>query len=141
MKVTASTKEVRTSPRKVRLIADSVRGLSVSEAQDALSVINKRGGYALEKTLKSAIANAINNSQLDRSNLVISDIFVSEGQVLKRYRPSTRGRIHRYQKRSSNVKIVLEEKVETSKVAEPAKIEAQVESSKNENKTEKKGKK
>jgi large subunit ribosomal protein L22 len=83
----------------------------VAEAQDALSVIEKRGAASLEKVLNSAIANAVNNSNLDKGNLIIADIDISEGPVLKRFRPSTRGRIHRYQKRSSNVRIVLEEKV------------------------------
>jgi large subunit ribosomal protein L22 len=97
----------------------------VSEAQDALAIIDKRGAYALGKTLKSAIANAINNSQLDRNNLLISDIYVSEGPVLKRFRPSTRGRIHRYQKRSSSIRIVLDEKViKPVEVSKPKEIEA-----------------
>ena len=131
MKVQASIKEVRTSPRKVRLIADAIRHLSILEAQNALSVIEKRGAYSLSKVLNSAIANAVNNAKLDKGNLIISDISISEGPVLKRFRPSTRGRIHRYQKRSTSVRIILEEKVESPK-AEDKKI-AKVE------KTEKKG--
>lgn len=118
----ASTKEVRTSPRKIRLVADAIRKLSVSEAQDALSVIDKRGAYSLGKVLKSAIANAVNNANLDKGNLIIADINVSEGPVLKRFRPSTRGRIHRYQKRSSNVRIILEEKVASAPA--PKELEA-----------------
>lgn len=132
MKVQASIKEVRTSPRKVRLIADAIRHLSISEAQDALSIIEKRGAYSLSKVLNSAIANAVNNAKLDKGNLIISDINISEGPVLKRFRPSTRGRIHRYQKRSTSVRIILEEKIETPK-AEDKKI-AKVK------KTEEKGK-
>ena len=126
MRITASVKEIRVSPRKVRLIADSIRSLSLSEAQDALSVIDKRGGYAMEKVLKSAIANAVNNKNLDRSNLYIADVNISEGQSLKRYRPSTRGRIHRYKKRSSSVRIVLEERVVAPAIAAP-KAEPKVE--------------
>jgi large subunit ribosomal protein L22 len=117
MKVIASAKQVRTSPRKVRLIADSIRRLSISEAQDALSVIDKKGAESIKKVLNSAIANAVNNSKLDKGNLVIESIDVSEGPVLKRFRPSTRGRIHRYQKRSTNLRIVLEEKVATMSVS------------------------
>ncbi len=122
MKIMASTKEVRTSPRKIRLVADAIRKLSVAEAQDALTVIDKRGAYSLGKVLKSAIANAVNNSNLDKGNLIIADINVSEGPVLKRFRPSTRGRIHRYQKRSSNIRIILEEKV--ASVPAPKELEA-----------------
>lgn len=113
MQAVARVKEIRTSPRKVRLVADAIRDLSLQEAQDALSVIQKRGAYDLEKVLKSAIANAVNNGKLDKENLVIKNIDVSEGTSLKRFRPSTRGRVHRYEKRSTSIRIVLEEKVST----------------------------
>lgn len=103
--------EVRTSTRKVRIVADELRGLSVDEAQDALSVIQKRGATDLERALKSAIANAVNNSKLEKNNLIIKTIDVNEGTFFKRFRPSTRGRIHPYKKRTSNIRIVLEEKV------------------------------
>ncbi len=122
MKITASVKEIRVSPRKVRLIADSIRSLSLPEAQDALSVIDKRGAYGLEKVLNSAVANAVNNKNLDKGNLYISDINISGGSSLKRFRPSTRGRIHRYAKRSSSIKITLEEKVVSEPIA-AAKVE------------------
>ena len=112
MQIIARAKEIRISPRKVRLVADSIRNLGVEEAIDALGVIQKRGAYDLRKTLKSAVANAVNNSNLDRTNLKIKNIDISEGSVLKRYHPSTRGRIHPYQKRSTNIRIVLEEKSE-----------------------------
>ena len=122
MQAVASVKEIRTSPRKVRLVADAIRNLSLQEAQDALSVIQKRGAYDLEKVLKSAIANAVNNGKLDKGNLVIKNIDVSEGTPLKRFRPSTRGRVHRYEKRSTSIRIVLEEK--TVSVEAPVKLKA-----------------
>lgn len=109
MQVVARIKEVRISTRKVRLVADAVRNLSVQEALDALSVIEKRGANDLEKVLKSAIANAVNNSKLDRANLKIVAIDVNEGTALKRFHPSTRGRVHPYKKRSSSIRIVLED--------------------------------
>ncbi len=109
MQVIARIKEVRISTRKVRLVADAVRNLSVQEALDALSVIEKRGANDLEKVLKSAIANAVNNSKLDRANLKIVAIDVNEGTALKRFHPSTRGRVHPYKKRSSSIRIVLED--------------------------------
>ena len=102
---------IRTSTRKVRLVANVIRNLSVQEALDALSVIQKRGAHDLEKALKSAIANAVNNSKLDRNNLKIKAIDINEGTALKRFHPSTRGRVHPYKKRSSNIRIVLEEKI------------------------------
>jgi large subunit ribosomal protein L22 len=109
MQAIARTKEIRTSTRKVRLVADSIRNLSISEALDALSVIEKRGAYDLEKALRAAVANAVNNSKLEKNNLKIKSIDIGEGTSLKRFRPSTRGRIHRYKKRSSNIRITLEE--------------------------------
>jgi large subunit ribosomal protein L22 len=109
MQAIARTKEIRTSTRKVRLVADSIRNLSISEALDALSVIEKRGAYDLEKALRAAVANAVNNSKLEKNNLKIKSIDIGEGTSLKRFRPSTRGRIHRYKKRSSNIRITLDE--------------------------------
>jgi len=105
--------EVRTSTRKVRIVADEIRGLSVDEAQDALTVLNKRGATDLGNALKSAIANAVNNSKMEKNNLIIKTIDVNEGTFFKRFRPSTRGRIHPYKKRTSNIRIVLEEKITT----------------------------
>lgn len=122
MQAVARTKEIRVSPRKVRLVADSIRKLSVEEAVDALTVIDKRGAYGLSKTLKAAIANATNNASLNRNDLVIKSIDISEGTSIKRFHHSTRGRIHPYKKRSSNIRITLEEKIKIE--AMPKAIEA-----------------
>ena len=110
MEIIAQSKSVRISPRKIRLVADSIRNLSVQNTVNALSLIRKRGAYPLLKTLKSAMANAANNSNIKSENLFVKRIEVSEGSALKRYHPSTRGRIHPYKKRSSHVRIVLEER-------------------------------
>lgn len=110
MEVTAFAKSVRVSPRKVRYVADTIRNLSVEEALKVLSVVSRRGSYALEKTLESAIANAVNNSKADRVDLTIKSLEVMEGPVFKRFHPSTRGRIHPYKKKTSHIKITLEGK-------------------------------
>jgi len=110
MDIVAESHSVRISPRKVRLVADAIRNKSVAQAQNVLSLIKKRGSGVLYKTLKSAIANAINNAKLKEESLVIKNIEVDQGPFLKRYRPSTRGRVHPYKKRSSHIKIVLEAK-------------------------------
>lgn len=110
MEITAMTTQARISPRKVRIVADAVRNMQLEEALTALKVIRKRGASVLEKTLQSAVANAVNNKQLDRANLRIAKIEITEGPSLKRYHASTRGRIHPYKKRSSNVRVVLTEK-------------------------------
>jgi len=115
MEIKAISKSVRMSPRKVRLVADMIRHMSIDNALLALQSTPKRAAMPLAKTLKSAIANAVNNSQLDKNSLVIDSINISEGQSLKRYMPSTRGRIHPYKKRSSNIRIVL--KTKTGKVS------------------------
>lgn len=107
MEVRAISKSVRVSPRKVRLVADAVRHLSVEQALHMLQVTPKRAALPIAKTLQSAVANATNNAKLEKSTLVIGSIQVSEGQVFKRFRPSTRGRIHPYKKRSSTIAVVL----------------------------------
>ena len=110
MEVKAEANQIRISPRKVRLVADAIRSLSVEDALETLIVLKKRGGYVLEKTLKSAIANAVNNTKIDKDSLKIKSIVVSDGPFLKRFHPSTRGRVHPYKRRSSNIRIVLEGK-------------------------------
>jgi len=112
MEVQAIAKSVRISPRKVRLVADAIKQMPIDQAIATLEVLKKRGAAALSKTLKSALANAINNAKLEKENLMIGDIDVTEGPSLKRYHPSTRGRIHPYKKRSSHIRVVLKEKHE-----------------------------
>lgn len=110
MQIQAVAKSVRMSPRKVRLVADMIRKMSIDEAVAALEGTPKRAGIPLHKALNSAIANAVNNAKLDRGSLLIESINISEGPALKRFHPSTRGRIHSYKRRSSNIKIVLKTK-------------------------------
>ena len=110
MDIVAESHSVRISSRKVRLVADAIRNKSVAQAFSALTLIKKRGAALLYKTLKSAIANAINNAKLKQESLVIKSIEVDQGPFLKRYRPSTQGRQHPYKKRSSHIRIVLEAK-------------------------------
>lgn len=108
MEIVAVSKSVRVAPRKVRLVADSIRKQNIDDALASLSLLNKRGTDALEKTLKSAIANAVNNNKLDKNMLTIKAIEVTEAPFYKRFRPSTRGRVHPYKRRGSHIKIVLE---------------------------------
>jgi len=110
MEYTAVAKSIRMGPRKVRLIADSIRKIGpIDKSLTALSLLKKRGASPIEKTLKSAVANAINRGA-KKEDLFIKSIEVMEGPALKRHRPSTRGRVHPYKKRSSHIRIVLEEK-------------------------------
>src|SRR5437870_411819 len=110
MKLTATAKNVRISPRKVLLVAQAVKNKSVDQALVSLMVLQKRAALPIGKTLNSAIANAVNNAQVKREALTISAINVVAGQSLKRFRPSTRGRVHPYKKRGSHITIILETK-------------------------------
>lgn len=107
MEVVAVSKSVKISPRKVRLVADSIRNLSIGQALNTLILLEKKSALAIGKTLKSALANAKNNAKLAEENLYIKRIEIGEGVVLKRFKPSTRGRTHPLKKRSSHIRIVL----------------------------------
>ena len=110
MEVKAISRSVRISPRKVRIVAAVLKGSTALEAVRKLSLLDKRGATILEKTVKSAIANAVNNAKLTEEKLVIKEIQVNEGAFLKRFHHSTRGRVHPYKRRSSHITVVLEDK-------------------------------
>ena len=110
MEYTAVAKSIRMGSRKVRLIADSIRKIdSIDKSLNVLALLKKRAANPIEKTLKSAVANAVNRGA-KKESLFIKSIEVMEGPALKRFRPSTRGRTHPYKKRSSHIKILLEQK-------------------------------
>jgi large subunit ribosomal protein L22 len=110
MEVTAKLSNLRIAPRKVRLVADVVRGKGVQRALDELSFVNNKSARPIAKLIKSAVANAKNNFQLNPDNLYISTIFVNEGSKLKRSRPRSRGQANEIIKRSSHVIVILNEK-------------------------------
>lgn len=119
MEIAAISRGVKTSPRKVRLVADSIRGLSLRQAIDTLSLVQKIGATALSNTLESALSNAINNAKKNEGDLFVKSIEIFEGPAIKRFHFSTRGRVHPYKKRTSHIKIVLEEKNEKSEYQNP----------------------
>ena len=108
MPVTARLRYLRIAPRKVRLVADLIRGKTVEEAQTILSFTTKKAAQTLLKLLNSAIANA-KNLELDPANLCISKILVDEGPKYKRWRARARGMAAEIQKKTSHVTIVLDE--------------------------------
>lgn len=121
MEYTALAKNVRMGPRKVRLVADLLRKQkSITSSISALTLANKRAAGPVLKTLESAIANAVNRGS-NKEALLLKSIEIMEGASFKRYRPSTRGRVHPYKKRSSHIKIVLEDGVKETKSLEVAK--------------------
>jgi large subunit ribosomal protein L22 len=102
----------RQAPRKVRLVAKSLVGKSVKEAEMELKFMVKRAAAPLEKLLASAVANAVNQNGLTAENLVIKEMRVDKGIVLHRSMPRAFGRASSINKRGSHVMIVLAEKVE-----------------------------
>ena len=109
MVVTAKLKYLRIAPRKVKLVADLIRGKKVSQALNFLEFLPKKSALPFLKLLKQAIANAKHNFQLDESNLYISKILVDEGPKLKRQMPRARGQADEIYKRTSHISLVLNE--------------------------------
>ncbi len=122
--VTAQLNYLRQSPRKMRLVANAIRGKSVVKAQQILTVLSKRGALPLFKLVRSAIANAEHNFSLVEKNLVIKSIMVDGGPVLKRWMPKAHGRATPVRQRTCHVKLVLGEKVFKSSAKEAAAPEA-----------------
>lgn len=115
----AKLNDVPTSPRKMRLVADTVRGVEVNRAIDLLHFSKRQPSVRLEKLLRSAIANweAKNPDQskeLDNGNVYVKTIMVNEGRTLKRIRPCPRGLAGRIRKRSNHVTIILDVKKPTT---------------------------
>jgi len=110
MQVTAKLKYLRIAPRKLRLVADLIRGKDVSKARAELNFLTKRGASPFLKLLESAIANAKNNFKLDEKDLYLAKVLVDEGPKLKRWRPRARGQAFPIQKKTSHLLIVLEQK-------------------------------
>ncbi|HEC30518.1 MAG TPA: 50S ribosomal protein L22 [Candidatus Yonathbacteria bacterium] len=103
----AILRNYRQSPRKVRLVADSVRGVSVKKAVSSLDTLNKKSAFAVKKLLNSAVANAKENFGKTREELFIKTIKVDEGRVLKRFMPRAFGRATAIHKRLSHVTLEL----------------------------------
>jgi large subunit ribosomal protein L22 len=109
--VKARLVNVPTSPRKMRLVADLIRGVRVNQALSILKYEPKVGAQKLEKLLLSAISNwEIKNKEekLEEADLFVKDIFVDSGRMLKRLRPAPQGRAHRIRKRSNHVTLVVD---------------------------------
>ena len=105
--VRASARYLRVAPRKVRLVADQVRGLSVPEAQELLDFSTRDAALDLRKLIDSAAANAENNHDLVADEMEIAEIRVDQGPTLKRWRPRARGRATRIEKKTSHVFVAL----------------------------------
>lgn len=115
MPVTAKLRYLRIAPRKVRLVADLVRGKKVEEAQTILNFTTKKASLPLSKLLKQGIANAKNNFQMEPANLFISKIIVDEGPKYKRWQARARGQAYEIQKKTSHITLVFDEIVKKPK--------------------------
>lgn len=112
MESIAKLRHLRIAPRKVRLVADLIRGEMALQSLVILKHTTKRACRPMAKLLQSAIVNAKNNFQLDENILYISKITVDEGPKLKRWRPRAMGRAYPIQKKTSHITICLKEKEE-----------------------------
>ena len=110
MEARAYLRFARISPRKVQIVLDLIRNQPVEKAMAILQHTPKAASELLEKLLKSAIANAENNHNMDKSKLYVSECFVCPGPIMKRIRPRAQGRAFRVLKRSSHITLVLKEK-------------------------------
>lgn len=100
---------LRMAPRKVRLIANLVKGLPVNEAEAQLMVWSRRAAEPILKLLRSAVANAIHNKKMDKNKLVVENIRVDQGPTLKRFLPRAQGRATNIHKKTSHVTLIIKE--------------------------------
>ena len=111
MQTKATLRYLRIAPRKVRLVADLIKGKKVSEAQTLLEFVSNSAVRSFQKLIQSALSSAAHDFQMEGANAYIAKIVVNEGPKLKRFRPRARGRAYPIQKKTSHITLVLEELV------------------------------
>ncbi len=109
MEARAQATYVRISPRKVKIVLDLIRNKPADVAMAIIKNTPKAACEPLEKLLKSAMANAVNNFNMDADNLYVSECSVNPGPIIKRIRPRAQGRAYRIEKRTSHITLVLKE--------------------------------
>ena len=133
-KYMAVLKNCPSSPRKMRLVADQIRGVEVNKALDILKYSPKDASNKLEKLLLSAISNWQNKNEgvrIEESNLFVKEVFVDSARMLKRIQPAPQGRAYRIRKRSNHVTIVLDSMQEIDNIEE--KVENEIKENQTEN--------
>ena len=126
----ASLQHYRQSPRKVRLVANLVKGKKIDRALSELDVLPKRASLVVKKLINSATANAKENSKIEAENLIVENVTVDKGRILKRFRARARGSASPIRKRTSHITLTLKEavkkveEVKNKKTEVPAKSEA-----------------
>ena len=101
---------LRTSPRKLNLVAESIRGLAVEKAVAELTFSKKRIAKSVLKVLQSAIANAENNNGMNPENLYVAECYANKAPTMKRIKPRAQGRAYRIEKRNCHITVVLDER-------------------------------
>jgi ribosomal protein L22 len=109
MEARAELRHARISARKAKIVLDTVKGKKASEAVAILKYTNKAAAPMIEKLLKSAMANAVNNHSMDETKLYIAEAYANQGPTMKRIMPRAQGRANRIRKRTSHITIVLKE--------------------------------
>ena len=125
MEAVAKLRNVPTSPRKMRMVADLIRGKKVNKALSLLKFEAKEGAARLEKLLLSAISNwqlSNEDARLEDADLYIKSVTVDGGKILKRFRPAPQGRAHRIRKRSNHVTLVIDSSNAEEAVAESTEV-------------------
>lgn len=112
MEAKAVAKHIRISPTKVQQVLNIIRGKDVQEAQNTLKFTPKKAAFLVEKVLKSAVANAENNYDMDTDSLYVKTCYVDQGPTMKRQRPRAQGRADLIRKRTSHITVVVAEKKE-----------------------------
>ncbi|MBT4041719.1 MAG: 50S ribosomal protein L22 [Rhodospirillales bacterium] len=110
----ASVRHLRTSPQKLNLVAQSIRGMDCEKALAELQFSKRRIAVDVKKILEAAIANAENNHQLDVDRLFVKEVTVGKSMVMKRWRARARGRVGRIEKPFSNMRLIVREREETA---------------------------
>lgn len=112
MEARAIARHIRISPRKARQVIDLIRGKDVEEALAILKFAPKGGSPIVEKVVRSAVANAENNYDMNLDSLYVAECYVDQGPTMKRIRPRARGMANRIRKRTSHITVILREKEE-----------------------------
>ena len=110
MEAKATLRYIRISPRKVGILCDLIRGKSIAQANAILMQTPKAASEPMIKLLKSAVANAENNFNMDIEKLYVSQVFATPGPIIKRFMPRAQGRAYRINKRTSHVTVVVKER-------------------------------
>lgn len=106
----ATARHIRIAPRKVKIVIDLIRGRSVKDAEAILMYTPKAASEPTLKLLKSAVANAENNLDMDKETLYVAEVYANQGPTLRRYKAGSRGSSSRIRKRTSHITIILDEK-------------------------------